>query len=1273
MNLKIKLKENFDELKTNHYLLNNDKVVDSDGNEIADINSESVKKFFSIHKKQVYPVKFLDENTIKVITFIEVTGKSEFSLQDSIASVSKIIDKAEVAIGITDHSVGYSWYQFNTKMLSLGKKPILGVEFYIKEDGEQNHLTVIAKNEEGYKTLSRLLTLASSRLSASEFDDPKARPWITCDDFYNTENLILLTSWEESKIKKLLKENKVSESTKYLEKLKSIFSEEDVYLEVQLHSLEDEDLSELVEEVGRKSNTKIVLTNDYHTIEKNDLDALEVFQAIGMKQTVDGNNWHLTGDNWYIHTSDEVEEMDLPMLWTDNTIEIFNKVEAFSLQRKENYMPKFNIPKAFKNEVEYFEFLANQGLKVRLETITPEYSERLKEEIDIIESMGFTGYFLIVADFINYSKRNYKTADKETVERWKDFLKRNNYSEKPIAMGPARGSVAGSLVAWSMGITDIDPLKYGLLFERFLNPERVSMPDVDADMPDNKRQEIIHYVKDYYNITDDRVETRVAGIGTFGTFKIKALLKAIVRVLWKDVAFGNLLASFVDESKTGDKTTWDEYVKLEAVKKLFSSPDTANKMNKIAKLAPKLIGLASNLTQHAAGYVIAPDSVTNFLPTTFAKNTKTGEMEMLTAYTYVEDSGLLKMDFLGLRTMAIIDDAITTINESEGTNYTVSEILDKAPTDLNLYKFIEKGNTGDLFQLSSSGMTDVVVRSLADVNQDGAIDKANNSTFFNRIIAGIAMYRPGPMAYIDEFVDNALNPENIEYTIPEMKDVLETSFGLMIYQESIMSLLRIVAGFSLGGADIARRAISKKKLDVLEEQKDIFIFGDDKTPGGLALGHSKEQLEELWKDVETFANYGFNKSHAAGYAHVVIIQAWLSYYYPAHFAVSNLNHPQNKDSISNLLSIYQSRNINTIPASVQSAEDDFTVSGKDIQFGLSGIKTLAKKALSIKDERETRGEFLDFKDFITRMARNQICSPLNKGTFEALIYSGALDVFSKTRKEKLDNISKISELFSLLKKESETIFDKTDSTFFDNFLSGDGSELDRETLLNKEKEYTGFYISGHPVVDYKAKYPNSKNYTLIKDITPKTDKVKIAAVIKSVHKILTKKGDAMAFVTIEDETSSIEVVVFPNLYKDVSNLIVENQLLILYGDVDGSKIIAASIEKEPPVSLKPKQLNISLPKSVTKSRKILTLLENFESNINKEDETIGVVTFRNDNKTIINNKSKSNFKNNWKINLNVSNLDEINWLVGENNITTTWITEEETPKTIIKPFDLDSL
>lgn len=1231
------------------------------------INNELVvsldlSSFFKVHHQSFYPVKVIDENTIDIITFIEIRGKSDFSMLDSMAKVKDIVQKSDVGAGIQDHAVGYGLFDFNEQMLQAHKKPLNGVELYMKEDDEEDdiydHLVLIAKNRQGYNIISKLISIAASRITVQNKDSKIVRPYNFFKDFkdFDMTNIIVLHGYRYSYINKALSNSYFEKAEKYVQRLKDIFGSSNVYLEIQSHESIDDDINELIYDLSEKTTTKVVLTNDFHMMNREDLDTLEVLQALGLKQQVGYSNWHLEGDNWYYHTNEDIEKLNIGEI-ADNTIEIFNKVDSYSLDVKENFMPEFKIPDGFDNEVDYFEYLSKKGLSVRMNGQASEkYQERLNYELDIIEKMGFPGYFLIVADFVNYAKRNYDSYDEKTGERWKTFLKKSGFDPAPIAIGPARGSAAGSLVSYAMGITDIDPLKYDLIFERFLNPERVSMPDIDVDIPDNKRAEVIEYVQDYYNNGETSpLKSKVAGIAVFGTMKVKAVLKAVVRGLYADPTFGEKLAGLVPDDL---KATIADTEKVEEFKLLLEKD---KRVAIVLKHAKKLEFIVNNLSQHASGYVIAPQEVINFLPTTFAYSNKTGEMEMLTSYTHIESNGLLKMDFLGLKAMTVINDTINDINKHSDRKepLTMQELLSKAPTDLNVYKHLKLGRTGDVFQLQSTGMTDVIMRSLNDVDDsETSIEKAKSENFFNRIVAGIAMYRPGPMAYIDEFVRNALHPEQIRYVVEDMKDILAGSFGLLIYQESIMALLQQVAGFSLGGADLARRTIGKKRIDDLPALKKMFIYGDEEKnmPGGLKMGHSMDELEKLWGDIETFAAYGFNKSHAAGYAHITIIMAYLAYYYAPYYAAANLNHPKDTDDIMRFINIYKGRGLKIASASVNASSDIFAVEGKSVRFGLGGIRMVAKKAPSIYEEREQHGKFKNYYDFISRMARNQQDKPLNKGSIEGLIYSGALDIFPGSRASKIKEIEKVTSLYSLLKKEDHVIFDDTTSDYFDKYLSLTTEEMPLLEMYEKEHHYTGFYITGHPADLYNDQKDDLIDYMSIKELEPLSFSNQLIAVITEVRQIMTKKNTIMAFIKIEDSSGSIEAVVFPDTFERFGRFVKENEVVVINGDVQkGKQVVVNSIvaadQRIVTRDIDSFQINLSSNQKEALDQLSLILKK---SNDNQMDDVINLSYVFN-NKVFTSTKSIKKLR----ISNDVETTNYIKHLLGSNNFNVIWKTKKK--------------
>lgn len=1171
------------------------------------IQSEKLK---DLRKDLSYPVIYKGDNKIEIIEFIELRGKSDYSIKDSVAKVKEIISKSEVGAGLNDHGVAFGLYDFNQGMISKGKKAINGAEIYIEETKDQYyHLVIIAKNKDGYKTLSRILTQSASNQNNQEEKTDLTRPFLKLEELisYPSENLIVLSAYEDGRL-----DLGTSESDDKLTKIINWIGFDDFYLEVQDQSEISEQLNYRIESLAKQKNLKLVATNDYHYLNPEDREAMEVIQAIGLKKEKD-KSWFLTGENRFFHTSEDGKRLNLPLEALHNTIEIFNKVESYNLEVKENFNPRFEIPKEFKSEKEYFVTLTQKGLERRLpDGIPSQYQERLDYELSIIDQMGFNGYFLIVADFINYGKRNYSFYDDETVSRWKRFLSKSGYSPNPINFGPARGSCAGSLVAYALAITEIDPMKYGLLFERFLNPERVSMPDIDTDIPDKHRKEVIDYVKDFYNVDEEITESRVAGIAVFGTYKLKALLRALPSA-FADKRSAIKLSEQLLDLVVGEPTL-TEYLEQPEVQSLRESSLV---VDKVLSIAPKLLDLVANLSQHAAGYVIAPEAVTDFLPTYFVKG------EQLTAYTHVEDNGLLKMDFLGLTACSVIQTALDSIREQTGKELTVSSILETATTDLNVFKTLASGGTKNLFQLGSDGMSSVITRCLADVFEDGAEEKAKTGDLFSRIIAGISIYRPGPMAFIDEFIDNALHPDKIKYVVPEMADLLRTSYGLLIYQESIMSLLQTVGGFTLGGADLARRAIGKKKFEELKALKKTFIFGDgDQIPGGIAkTGRTEEELEELWNDVEAFASYGFNKSHAAGYSLIAITEAWLFTYYPDFFAASDLNYVggnqkiKERDNLAQMIAFYKKQNVKIMGVDVNVSGDSFIPNNGSVYFGLNKVSMVASAAPSIAHERKQNGQFTSLYNFLSRMQRNLNdinTDGINKSQIRSLILSGGLDSFGYTRKSLLMKLEELSGLAKSLKANESIIFDKISGKAFDAWISDDGEEMDFQELLSEEKRVTTFYTSGHPTDPFKDESKSVDGFVKIEDFNKAEDnEFYLLGVISNFRKITTKRGDPMAFVTLEDDSDTTELVMFPETFRSYGRYLekglVVNIMVDLSFNNNRKTAKITSIKRADELSLKMEvdHLQVLLPNNKEKAFQTLNkIMELSFDPINKGAERV---------------------------------------------------------------------
>ena len=1181
--MNLKLNGKFEVEDSEGVVLRSGKVFSTSGKEIA--CDESVIE--SMKEGLIYPTKPVLDGS-KLVRFVELRGKSEYSMGHSVAKISDIILNAEHSVALTDPEVGFGIYSFNQGMISAGKKPVNGTELSFSTKTSSMNLVLLAKNHNGYKVLCRILTTISSLKQQNKSVNVKLLENFDLSDF------VFISDAD-------------SNNTLFKNLLKLNINKDDLYLTAELQDDLSDERNRRVELLAKKNDIKVVLTNDYRQIKSEDSEGFRVIQALKQKEIISSAKL-ITGDNHYIHTSEEVEEWGVPVEWLDNTIEILNKIDVYDLSVKDNFNPIFNIPKGFENEKDYFWHLAKLGLLRRfggndVDDVPKEYWERLDYELEIIDSMGFNGYFLIVADFINYGKRNYDSYDDETVARWKDFIKRRGYSENPINFGPGRGSAAGSLVAYATAITDVDPLKYGLLFERFLNPERVSMPDIDTDIPDMHRKEIIEYTRDFYNVSTDVTESRVAGISAFGTYQLKALLKAIPRAYYQSktaIMLGEKLAGLVrDEKGFGIK----EFCELPEIIALVEED---KRVARILDVAPLLSGMVSNLTQHAAGYVLAPEAVTEYLPTVFV------EGEQLTAYTDVESCGLLKMDFLGLKAVTIIQSTLDKIQEKTGKTLTVTEILETATTDIEVFRTIASGGTKNLFQLSSSGMTDVVVKCLADIDEPGSEERAKSGDYFGRVVAAISMYRPGPLAFIPQFIENALHPEKIEYVVPEMADILSTSYGLMIYQESIMSLLQVVGGFTLGGADLARRAIGKKKFEVLQSLKQTFIYGDEKTGvlGGIKkTGRSAEELEDLWSDVEAFASYGFNKSHAAAYSMVTIIEAWLFTNYPEYFASADLNKvggnqkTSEREALHEMIEFYKSRGLNIKPVDINISEDEFVADNGAVYFGLNKVSNVASAAERISKERKVRGEFESLYDFLSRMQRNYE-KGVNKSVLKSLILSGGFDDFPGTRKDKLDKLEELSNLGKILKSNPNIIFDKYGEKYFDTWMNYKNEEMDIQTLLAEEKRVTSFYISGHPTEKYLSVAQKESEYRKINDLDNLSSgtSVYLLGIVNSVRQITTKTGQLMAFVSIEDTSGNCDLVVFSDSYKMFGRYLEVGEVLNIFAtkqvNARGTSYIVNSIKRAGDIKIftTTDHIQINLSKDNSLAQKELTMIFNEANN-----------------------------------------------------------------------------
>lgn len=1403
-----------------------------------------------------------------------------------------------------------------------------GQPLVIHKANAKNHLVLLAENETGYKNLVKLTSLGQQKYT-------RGRPQIDWDDLRKYhEGIVALSACLAGELPRAILNGNMNQARKVIREMIAIFGKKNYYLEIQRHGIDDERvLNPTLLGLAKEFGLKVVATADNHFTNKDDYIAHEAHLCIGTKSLLtDPNHWTFPGKGYHIHSSEEMEEKfkDIPEV-LDNTLELAERLNC-EIPTGKIYMPIFPIPTPFKDQSAYFEFLVKKGFEDRFkgkpELTSPEYLERLQFEIDTINNMKFPGYFLIVADYVNYAKRNYHIVDKMTAKRWKTFIKAHNYDPTPIAVGPGRGSGCGSLVAYSMNITDVDPIPHGLLFERFLNPDRISMPDIDMDFPDNRRDEVLEYVRDLYG------KDAVSGIITFGTMAAKMVVRDVSRVMGFPPSFGDMIAKLIPDKievsgkkqeinlknclkyemgfsqlyesepdvkkvvdlamrleglprntsqhacfdaetlvttseglkrivdvaigdkvlthkgrykevvrlmetetkemymlktnasfpvevtgnhpmyvremtasnrvrtwgkpqwkpvekltvnkdyigipvnqasvtpsyktlklpfenkafwwivgryigdgwtenphrKQGNSEFYNKYViicckrkndeekgeiisKLEktgfgywvketntaykihikgcldlfdylqsfgkyahgkqlnkdilnlpkelllsffegymsadghyiekedmysfktiskklaigmmqVVNKIYNRPAKVyilpekeeyiqgrlvhskekyevkfyktNRKNReksfyedgyiwtrVSQLEKKTKKkLMYNLTviddssyvvhglaAHNCGYVISNGPVSDYIPQATVLNKETKQRDTVTQFTMAEceEAGLLKMDFLGLRTMGVIDRTIRDANKrrkAEGLEpLTINYLAEKSVSDLNVYKFIAQGNTAGVFQLESAGMTNLMKQLYQDIHSMDENNHQDTKEAFERLVAGISLYRPGPMDEIPNYIKNMLNPKGIVYDTPELKEILSATYNVIVYQEQVMFIVRELAGFSRGQSDTIRKAMGKKKKEIINQYEEYFLYGNEEMgiKGCQQLGVDMVLAKDIWGRMTKFAEYAFNKSHAVGYSLISVMNAYLACYYPVETMCEILNSYKNADRIKQFIGVCKTRGIKVLSPDVNASGTVFTVEGDCIRFGFAGLKNMGKSGMLIIEERNQRGMFKSLFDFVQRMALYQ---KIDKRMIEALIYSGTLDCFEGTRKEKLailDILLGIASSTKELKKErmvplfNALAFQPTKQLLITSKPLG---EIDFQTKLLREKEYTGFYVTGHPIDQYQSVlsrlniddlhkinvFLEEENETVISEGEEvvkkrKNTKTSLVGAVQEIEMFITKRGEQMASFEIEDETGSIKAVMFPRQYLEYAPLLKEGSVVAFTGTV----------------------------------------------------------------------------------------------------------------------------
>ena len=1102
--------------------------------------------------------------------FVHLHLHTEYSLLDGSGKIKKLMKQAKElgmkSIAITDHGVMYGLVDFFKAAQENGLKAILGCEVYvvaksmhIKQPDKENathHLVLLVKNQIGYENLMKIVSMAS-------IEGFYYKPRVDHDYLRkHSEGIIALSACLGGEVQSYLLNQNYEKAKEAALIYKDIFKD-GFYIELQNHGMEEQKkVNELNIKISEETGIPLVATNDVHYIKKEDSKSHDVLMCIQTAKTIDDpNRRRYPSDQFYLKSPEEMWDMfsNIPEA-LNNTVKIAEECN-FEYKFHESKLPKFPLEegqdpyeylrdtcyKGLIDRYDVFEVIRDKELNysevnkiVENDEDAKEYVDRLEYELGVINQMGYVDYFLIVWDFIKFSYDN------------------------GIPTGPGRGSAAGSIIAYTLGITKIDPIKYSLIFERFLNPERVSMPDIDSDFCYERRQEVIDYVVEKYG------KECVSQIITFGTMAARLCIRDVGRAMNYNYSEVDKIAKMIPTMLgiTIEKA-------LDMNPELKSAYDSDERVKTLIDVSMDLEGLPRHSSTHAAGVVISSRPLVEYVP--LQKN----DESIVTQFgmTTLEELGLLKMDFLGLRTLTVMNDAINMIKENKGIDIDLDNIdMD----DKEVYKMIGEGNTAGVFQLESPGMTSFMKELKPDNLED--------------IIAGISLYRPGPMAEIPRYIEGKRNADTVNYETPELEDILNVTYGVMVYQEQVMEIVRKLAGYSMGRSDMVRRVMSKKKHKVMEEERKNFIHGivengEVIVPGCIRNGIKEDAANKIFDSMMDFASYAFNKSHAAAYAVVGYQTAYLMKYYPVEMIAAMLNSIMGiTEKVAHYIGIAESLGIQVLPPDINESYARFTVQGNKIRFGMAAIKNVGGNLVdSIVKSREAKGKFESLVDFINKMDPSSI----NKRAVESLIKAGALDNFKVFRSKMLAVHEKMIDNISSDKKRN---IDGQISLFSTEELKNpevrypEIKEFNKKNLLAMEKEMTGLYITGHPLDDYaqslKMQTTNeiSKIFysqetlddTLEADMIEGTlfnredslqdnDRVILGGILSGVNQKVTRNNTIMAFLKLEDLTGTIEVIVFPKTLEKVKNLCVTDSLVIIKGRLslkedEPPKLICESIE-----------------------------------------------------------------------------------------------------------------
>ena len=1065
--------------------------------------------------------------------FAHLHVHSEYSLLDGACRIGPLVERAkelgQTALAITDHGVMYGAVAFYKAAVAAGIRPIIGCEVYVAPrgmtdrvhgvDDAYTHLVLLCRDETGYHNLCYLVSAAFERgfYGKPRIDWPLLRE--------HAEGLICLSGCVAGDIPRAILRGDYEAAKARAVELQALFGEGNFYLELQNHRMTDEArVRAALLRIHRETGIPLAATNDVHYIRKQDAYDQDVLLCIQTGQTLDSpERLRFPNDEFYLKSEAEMRALfdEYPDA-VENTQRIADRCR-FDFTFGHYHLPRFLLPEGETDADTYLTKLCERGFTRRYGD-RPEVHGRMEYELDMIRRMGFVDYFLIVSDFIGYAKR------------------------QRIPVGPGRGSAAGSVVSYCLGITDVDPVQYNLYFERFLNPERVSMPDIDVDFCFERRQEVIDYVVRKYG------KDRVVQIVTFGTLQARGVLRDVGRVMDLPYAFVDSIAKMIPKELN---ITLDKSLKMNhELKKLY---DEDPQVKELIDMSKRLEGLPRHTSMHAAGVVISQKDVDEYVPLALgADNNVVTQFTMTT----LEELGLLKMDFLGLRTLTVIQDAIRLVEKSTGVKLVTEELNynDKAVLD-----YIGTGKTDGIFQIESAGMKSFMKELRPQSLED--------------IIAGISLYRPGPMDFIPQYIKGKNHPELITYECPQLKPILAPTYGCIVYQEQVMQIVRDLAGYSLGRSDLVRRAMSKKKGDVMQRERQNFVYGNEEEgiPGCVKNGIDEKVANKIYDEMIDFAKYAFNKSHAAAYAVVSYQTAYLKYYYPVEYMAALMTSViDNPGKVAEYIYTCRQMGISILPPDINRGVGDFSVDNGNIRYGLAAIKGVGRPVIEqIIRDREEHGTFRDLKDFLERLSGKEV----NKRAVENFIKSGAFDSLKGTRKQFMIIYVQIMDQVAQNKKNSlagqMSLFDIVDDEQKKEFevTLPDVGEYQKETMLAFEKEVLGVYISGHPLEEYEEKWRKSISATTLDfQLDEETGRTKvrdgsreiIGGMITSKTIKYTKKNQTMAFITVEDLLGTVEVVIFPQSYEKSQQYLQEDSKVFVRGrvseeDDNASKLICEEV------------------------------------------------------------------------------------------------------------------